>query len=134
MENALLVGLAIGTGLALLWPMLVNGAGGVPNISATEAVMLLSRNKPLVLDVRKPEEFAEGHIQGAINMPMETIKDRIGEIQKYKEKPVVVNCQRGMRSKAACSILKAQAFTQLHNLEGGLDAWASAKLPIVKSS
>lgn len=131
-NNALLIGLAIGTGIALLWPMIVGGAGGVPSISATEAVLLLSRNKPLVLDVRKPEEFAEGHIQGAVNIPVADLKDRVSEIQKYKDKPVLVNCQKGMRSKAACGVLKAAEFTQIHNLEGGLDAWGSAKLPVVK--
>lgn len=131
-ENALLIGLAIGSGLALLWPMLNRKSGGAPNISVTEALMLMNRSKPLVLDVRDAAEFVAGHIHGAKNIPVAELAARTKEIEKYKDKPVLVNCQRGMRSKTACTILQAQQFTQLNNLQGGLDAWVEAKMPIVK--
>ena len=133
-ENALFVGLAIGSGVALLWPLLNRGASGVANVSATEAVMLMSRSKPLILDVRDATEFAAGHIQGAKNIPMAELASRVKEIEKFKDKPVLVHCQRGMRSKTACSILRAQQFSQLHNLQGGLDTWLEAKMPLIKGS
>ncbi len=82
--------------------------------------------------MRDAAEFAAGHIQGAKNIPVAELASRIKEIEKYKDKPVLVNCQRGMRSKTACTILQAQQFTQLHNLQGGLDAWVEAKMPLVK--
>ena len=132
-ENALFVGLAIGSGIALLWPLLNRGASGVVNVSATEAVMLMSRNKPLILDVRDATEFAAGHIQGAKNIPLAELASRVKEIEKFKDKPVLVHCQRGMRSKSACSLLRAQQFSQLHNLQGGLDTWVEAKLPLIKA-
>lgn len=131
-HNVLLIGLAIGSGLALLWPMLNRGAGGVANITSTEALMLMSRNKPLILDVRDAAEFATGHIQGAKNIPLAELLSRIKEIEKSKNKPVLVHCQKGMRAKAACGILKSQEFTQLHNLQGGLDSWVEAKMPLIK--
>jgi rhodanese-related sulfurtransferase len=132
-NNALLIGLAIGSGIALLWPMLNRNAGGVANVSATEAVMLMNRNKALVLDVRNAEEFAAGHIQGAKHIPVAELAGRMKEIEKFKDKPVLVHCQKGMRAKAACGILRGQQFSQLHNLQGGLDTWIEAKLPLVKS-
>ncbi len=132
-ENILLIGLALGSAIALIWPMLGRGASGVPALSATEAVMLLSRAKPLVLDVRDEAEFAAGHIQGAKHIPLAQLADRLKEIEKYKDKAVLVHCQRGMRAKAACTILKAQQFTQLQQLDGGLEAWQQANLPLVKS-
>ena len=132
-DNALFVGLAIGSGMALLWPLLNRGASGVANVSATEAVMLMSRSKPLILDVRDATEFASGHIQGAKNIPMAELAGRIKEIEKFKDKPVLVHCQRGMRAKSACSILRAQQFSQLSNLQGGLDTWVEAKLPLIKA-
>jgi rhodanese-related sulfurtransferase len=132
-ENALLLGLAIGSGIALLWPMLGRSADGVTNISSAEAVMLMNRSKPLILDVRDEAEYAAGHIQGAKHIPVAELAARMKEIEKYKDKPVLVHCQKGMRAKGACSILKAQQFSQLHNLQGGLDAWIEAKLPLVKS-
>jgi rhodanese-related sulfurtransferase len=131
-QNVVYIGLALGSGIALLWPML-NRSSGVPNVSATEAVLLMNRSKALILDVRDEAEFAAGHIQGAKHMPVADIVNRIKEIEKYKDKPVLVHCQKGMRAKAACSILRAQQFSQLHNLEGGLESWIEAKLPIVKS-
>ena len=131
-DNAIFVGLAIGSGIALLWPLLNRGASGVANVSATEAVMLMSRSKPLILDVRDATEFAAGHIQGAKNIPMAELAGRIKEIEKFKDKPVLVHCQRGMRAKSACSILRAQQFSQISNLQGGLDTWVEAKLPLIK--
>lgn len=132
-ENAIYVGLAIGSAIALLWPLLNRGASGVANVSATEAVMLMSRSKPLILDVRDATEFAAGHIQGAKNIPMAELASRVKEIEKFKDKPVLVHCQRGLRAKSACSILRAQQFSQLHNLQGGLDTWVEAKLPLIKA-
>ena len=131
-DNAIFVGLAIGSGMALLWPLLNRGASGVANVSATEAVMLMSRSKPLILDVRDATEFAAGHIQGAKNIPLAELASRVKEFEKFKDKPVLVHCQRGMRAKSACSILRAQQFSQLHNLQGGLDTWVEAKLPLIK--
>jgi rhodanese-related sulfurtransferase len=132
-QNALLIGLAIGSGLALLWPLLNRGANGVPNVSATEAVLMLNRTKPLILDVRDEAEFASGHIQGAKHIPVAELANRLKEIEKFKDKPVLVHCQKGMRAKTACTILQAQQFSKLHNLQGGLESWIEAKLPLVKA-
>ena len=132
-HNALLIGLAIGSGVALLWPMLNRGASGVANLSAAEAVLMLNRGKPLILDVRDATEFASGHIQGAKNIPIADLPNRLKEVEKFKDKPVLVHCQRGSRAKNAIKVLKAQQFSQLNNLQGGLDAWVEAKLPLVKS-
>jgi rhodanese-related sulfurtransferase len=132
-QNALLIGLAVGSGIALFFPLLNRGASGVTNVSATEAVLLLNRGKPLILDVRDEAEFAAGHIQGAKHIPVAELLTRIKEIEKFKNKPVLIHCQKGMRSKGACSILKGQQFEQLHNLQGGLDAWLDAKLPLIKT-
>ena len=132
-HNIIFIGLAIGSGFSLLWPMLNRGASGAANINATEAVLLLNRSKPLVLDVRDATEFAAGHIQGAKNIPVAELSGRLKEIEKFKDKPVFVHCQKGIRAKTACGILKAQQFTQLNNLQGGLDTWVEAKLPLVKA-
>jgi len=131
-QNIIYIGLAIGSGLSLLWPMLNRGAIGVANISPTEAVMLMNRSKPLILDVRNADEFDSGHIQGAKHIPIAELSSRIKEIAKYKDKPVLVHCQKGPRAKAACAILREANFTQIHNLEGGLASWIEAKMPVVK--
>ncbi len=131
-QNAIYIGLALGSGLALLWPYLNRGASGVANITSTEAVMLMNRTKPLILDVRDAAEYAAGHIQGAKHIPVGELVGRLKEIEKFKNKPVLVHCQKGMRAKSACNVLREQQFTQLHNLQGGLNSWIEAKMPLVK--
>lgn len=130
-SNILLIGLAIGSGLMLLLPSLRKGAGGVPNLSPAEAVTLINRSNAVVLDVRDEAEFASGHIADASNIPVDALAQRIGELKKYQNKPILVNCQRGVRSAKACDILRKAEFTQVHNLQGGISAWLEAKLPVV---
>ncbi|MDP8567356.1 rhodanese-like domain-containing protein [Methylophilus aquaticus] len=131
-QNILLIGLALGSGITLLWPMLARAGAGSVLISVTEAVMLMSRNQPLILDVREPDEFAQGHLQGARNIPLAQLNARLGELQKFRDKPVLVVCQSGSRAKAACTLLKAEHFTALHQLQGGIQAWVSANMPLIK--
>ena len=130
-SNILLIGLALGSGFMLLLPLLRKGAGGVPNLSPAESVTLINRSNALVLDVRDVAEFASGHIADAINIPVDSLAGRLAELKKYQNKTILLNCQRGMRSAKACDILRSAEFSQLHNLQGGLDAWLEAKLPVV---
>ena len=134
-QNVMLIGLAIGSGLMLLWPMLNRGgSSGVPNLTPNEAVLMMNRSQVLILDVRDEAEFAAGHINNAKHIPVAELESRIKEIQKYKDKSVIVNCQGGVRSSKACGILRKLEFTQLNNLQGGLNAWTQAKLPLVKTA
>jgi len=133
-ENAIFIGLALASGLMLLWPVLTGGGSDhATNVSPNEAVLLMNRAKMLVIDVRDEAEFKEGHIQGAKHVPLADLEGRLKEFVKQKSKPVLVHCQRGIRSKSACKILAANEFTQLHQLEGGLDKWVEAKMPLVKA-
>lgn len=132
-SNALLIGLALGSAIMLLLPMFKKSAGGVPNLTAAEAVTLINRSNALVLDVRDEPEFASGHIAEATHIPVESLAERLNELKKYKNKAILVNCQRGIRSAKACEILRKAEFTQVHNLQGGLNAWLEAKLPVVKN-
>jgi len=132
-NNILLIGLALGSGIMLLLPAFKKGAGGVPNLTTAEAINLINRSHAIVLDVRNDAEFANGHIVDAKHIPVDKLAERLNELTKYKDKPILVNCQRGMRSAKACDILRKAEFTQVHNLQGGLDAWLEAKLPVVKA-
>jgi len=132
-DNVLLIGLALGSGIMLLLPDFGKKAGGVPNLNTTEAVALINRNHALVIDVRDDAEFASGHIVDAKHIPLEQLADRLKELAKHKDKPLLVNCQRGARSAKACDILRKAEFKQVHNLQGGLNAWVGAKLPVVKA-
>ncbi|WP_024929515.1 rhodanese-like domain-containing protein [Methylophilus sp. OH31] len=131
-QNVLLIGLAVGSGLALLLPMLSRSVAGITSLSVTEAVILMNRQSALVLDVREPDEFAQGHLQGARNVPLSQLSARLKELEKFRDKPVLVVCERGRRANTAAKLLKAQQFTTLNVLKGGMQAWIEAKMPSSK--
>lgn len=132
-QNLLLIGLALGSGLMLIWPLLKRGAGaGVAQASPNEAVLLINRANALVLDVRDDQDFAAGHIADARHIPAAQLEARLGELRRYKDRPLIVNCQGGVRSAKACDVLRKHEFSKVYNLQGGLNAWTQAKLPVVK--
>jgi molybdopterin/thiamine biosynthesis adenylyltransferase/rhodanese-related sulfurtransferase len=80
-------------------------------------------NAPLLVDVREPREFAAGHVQGALNIPLAELELRLGDIPTGR--PVVFICRSGARSLAACGIALRAGAGEVCNLEGGLLAWAA---------
>ena len=78
--------------------------------------------KPLLLDVREPWEFQLAHIDGSELRPMQTIPNQVDEIDRSH--PTVVICHHGTRSLQVVAFLERQGFQNLHNLQGGIDAWA----------
>ncbi|MDX9943874.1 MAG: rhodanese-like domain-containing protein [Azonexus sp.] len=129
-QNILLVSIVIISGLGLLWPLVFRPVGKAVNPG--EATLLINREDARVLDVREVSEFTAGHIPEAINIPGGKLLDRLHEIEKFKDKPLIVCCAAGMRSNKACRELKDKGFTQLYNLAGGVDAWLAASYPLQK--
>lgn len=128
-NNIWLFGLAIISGFALLWPVLRQGGN---NVSILQATQMINQGKTLILDVREPGEFAEGHIREAKNIPLGELPKRVGELDKFKSKAVIVVCASGMRSSKAASQLKQAGFNDVFNLAGGLSAWRAQGLPTAK--
>lgn len=102
-------------------------------ISPNEAVLLMNDDGTVVIDVREPAEYAEGHIEGARNIPLAKLQQRAQELEAYKLSPVIVGCQSGTRSPAACKTLHALGFTRVFEMKGGMVAWGEQKLPVTKS-
>jgi len=83
------------------------------------------------LDVREPDEWDEGHIEGAASMSFKVLADHLDEIGIAPEDPVAVLCAGGIRSSTACSILLRNGYKRVHNVTGGMGAWNAANLPTV---
>jgi phage shock protein E len=81
-----------------------------------------------VLDVRSPEEFATGHVPGAVNVPYDQIAARISEVPKDKD--VVLYCRSGRRAGIAADVLAANGYTRLSHLEGDMPAWIEKGRPV----
>jgi rhodanese-related sulfurtransferase len=130
-QNLLLIAVALVSGAMLLWPLVRRGTGG-PWVSTLEATMLINQKDALVLDVREPGEFAQGHILNARGIPLGELEPRIKEIERYKAKSVICACATGNRSGDAAGILRKHGFTNVVNLRGGTAAWQQAGLPTEK--
>lgn len=87
-------------------------------------------DRPFVLDVRTPAEFAAGHIPGSVNIPHTELATRLAEIGAFRRQEVVLHCQTGPRAGYAYSILRAAEFTRVRQLDGHMRAWRSGSYPI----
>jgi rhodanese-related sulfurtransferase len=86
-----------------------------------------------VLDLRDAGEFRQGHIIDSVNMPFGKLKERIAELERYRDTPVVVVCKMGHHSGAVARTLKEKGFSRVYRLGGGIVEWQSAQLPLVRS-
>ena len=128
-NNLILFALLVGIIVLLLRTWIT--PSGMTRVTPMQAVSLFNKGDALVLDVRTQQEYDEGHVLDALNIPMGYLESRINEIQNYKSQPVILVCQSGNRSMQAAHQLKKQGFTDLNNLEGGMLAWKNANLPII---
>jgi len=82
----------------------------------------------MLLDVRTPEEYAEGHIAGAKLIPVQVLAEHLNEVPKDKQ--VYIYCKSGGRSSRASKLLASNGFTNIENIKGGFDAWKAAGYPV----
>ncbi len=104
----------------------------LPQLSVHELQGQLQNGDGLrTLDVREPDEWDEGHIEGAASMSLKILADQLEKIGIAPEDPVAVLCAGGVRSSTACSILLRNGYRRVHNVTGGMGAWNAANLPTV---
>lgn len=96
---------------------------GYQQISQEEAMKMMEEEDDyLILDVRTPEEFAEGHIPDAVNIPNETIGSDVSDVLKDKDQILLIYCRSGNRSKQASSKLAMLGYTNIYEF-GGINTW-----------
>ena len=100
-------------------------------VSPQEAVLLANRGA-LLVDVRNADAYAGGHLGSARNFPGAAIAAGAKQLEKWKDKPIVVYCDTGLASGTAARHLQRLGFSQVKNLRGGLAAWRADNLPVVK--
>lgn len=108
---------------------------GIDHISQTNLLSRLETQQPFVLlDVRTPSEYAEGHIPGAINIDFKQLKNRLSELKQFQNSTIIVYCETGIRARVAEVTLSQAGFTSILHLEGHMSAWRSNSLPLAKSN
>jgi len=101
-------------------------------VTPQELVNLVNRDGAVVIDVRDTNEFSQGHIVDAVNMPHGALASRLAELEKYKGKPVVVACKMGQHAGPVGTTLRKAGFENVSRLKGGISAWLNENLPVVK--
>ncbi len=100
-------------------------------VSPAQAAALIKDKTDLqLIDVRTPDEYAEGHLAKAKLIPLQELERRVAEIDKGK--PVLLYCRSGHRSGNALKLLQSKGYTQAKHIEGGLNAWQAAGLPVTR--
>lgn len=102
-------------------------------LSAMQAVRLMNQGA-LVLDLRDKEAYDEGHIGEARNVPAGELESRAESLKKWKSKPVIAYDESGLKAAGAVRTLNRLGFSEVFNLEGGLNGWLKENLPLAKSS
>jgi len=105
---------------------------GYINVNPAGATQLINREEAIILDVREDNEYLSGHIVNSIHIPISYLNNRISELDKYKDKTMIVSCRSGQRSGQACAMLKKHGHEKVYNLSGGIMAWQSDNLPLIK--
>lgn len=130
-DNLLLVVAAVASGAMLLWSFFGNRVSGISEVNTLEATRLMN-DEALLLDVREDNEWAVGRLPNARHIRLGELSKRLSELEKFKDKPVLVYCRSGNRSARACALLKKSGFSNANNLAGGIIAWEQANLPITR--
>ena len=111
--------------------ILLRSKTGSQSVSSNQAVLLINRKDGVVLDIRDKKEFETGHIVDAINIPSGKLAARLPELEKFKDRPVIVVCKMGQHSGDACRTLTNAGFGQVVRMQGGMAEWRGLGMPVV---
>lgn len=119
--------------LAIVIEIRHRSRGGSATLGPQDAVRLVNAGA-LVVDVRDQKAYEAGHIIDARSIPAAEVAGKADTLKKFKEKPVLVYCDNGFTSAGAAKALRAQGFTKVVSLRGGLSSWLQENLPVVKGA
>ena len=131
-NHLLLVLTFVGLAGALIWNVFFDPVNKNA-VTPLQSTALINHEDAVVLDVRSIAEFNKGHIVNAINIPLNGLGKQLQQLEKYKERPIIIACKSGSRSGMAAKMLMKKGFEKVHNLRGGMMAWTSAGLPVKRN-
>lgn len=101
-------------------------------ISAQKAQQVIAAFNPMILDVRTPNEYLQGHLEHSVLIPVQQLQSRMDELAAFRDDPILIYCATGNRSTVAAKLLIDKGFTRIFNLRHGIGDWIKEKLPVVK--
>lgn len=125
--------LLVGAFVALVLMVIFNEFRVAGNgVTTAQAVRLMNREEAIALDIRDRKEYSAGHITGSLNIPLANLDSRISELDKYKDKKILVVCKMGNSAAMAVAKLQKAGFTEALRLKGGMMQWQTDSMPVVK--
>ncbi len=131
-DNWVLIAVAFASGAMLVWPA-VKAGGRAGSLNANDVVMLINREKAVVVDVSDAKEFEAGHIIGAKNVPLDELEAKLPGAVKNKGLPLILVCPNGARANRGVAVAKKLGYEKAQSLTGGMGAWRTAGLPVEKA-
>ena len=130
-DKLALIALLVVSGIALFLPTLSTLIGG-KGLSPTEATIWINRRKAAVLDLRPIDAYKVGHLPGAKQIDVAGITAAIEKLKLDRKNPVVMVCETGTQSRKALAEVQKLGFVEVGSLDGGVQAWKAAALPLIK--
>lgn len=118
--------------ILLAWNLFGDNVSGIRAIPPGEVTRLINQSNAMVVDLRPAGEYANGHIINAMNIPVAELESRRKQLDKYKDKPVILYCQGGAESGRVVRGFKHEGFNEIYVLKGGLQAWKNAGMPVTR--
>ncbi len=103
-----------------------------PSLSPQQAINMVNAEQGLFLDLRDGADFKQGHIADALHIPAAKLGDRMGELEKHRERPIVLVCKMGQQAGVAGKQLRGAGFSKVYKMAGGMLEWSNLQLPTVR--
>jgi rhodanese-related sulfurtransferase len=105
-------------------------AGNKGNITPVEATAMINHDDAVIIDVRPAADYSKGHIINAVNIPASNLLSQLTQLEKYKNRTIILSCRSGAQSSVALKQLTKQGYENVYNLKGGILNWQSENLPV----
>lgn len=102
-----------------------------PSISPQKAINMVNAEQGVFLDLRDAADYKRGHIVDAVHIPSAKLAEKMAELEKYRDKPIILVCKMGQQASAAGKQLKGNNFEQVYKMTGGMMEWSNLQLPTV---
>lgn len=129
-----LVALVIASGLLLAWPEIQGFMGQQNTVGTLEATQLINQKHAIVIDLRRTRDYDAGHLPQSRHIPGDELASRVSEVARFHARPVILVATGTGGNAGAVNALKAQGFTDIFTLKGGVVAWLEASLPIERTA
>ena len=132
-DNLFLIGALAALVVMIVVTEMKRGFRKYRDVTPVEAVQLINRDDAVLLDVRESSELETGRIRNARHLSASVLPQRMEELGKFKDKPIIAFCANGLKAQKTCQLLGRSGFARIYFLKGGVAAWQQANLPLAKS-